>query len=177
MTPRTLLPLMAVFGAAGALVLGTLETDAAGAYWHARPSLETVGPAVLLASLLSLLVGSVGLVVARVRDRRTPAVDSPRAVVRSTAWTGWLLVGAGGAFGVVLAGELVGLMMIATEGGCGDATAWCGLGTALLAYGAGIAVTVLGAVGGALLGWSGRAAAGAGRTTPAAAPVGGYGPG
>lgn len=159
MTLRPVFVLMALSGAAGALVLGTLETDAASAYWHARPGLDSVGPAVVGASLLSLLVGTVGLVVGRVGDRRTPAVDSPHAVVARTAWAGWVLVGAAAAFAVVLAVELVGLVMIEAAGGCGGGSSWCGFGTAVLAFGAGIAMTVLAAVGGALLGWSRRAAA------------------
>lgn len=158
MTSRPVLVLLTVFGAAGAFVLGTLETDAANAYWHARPWLATAGPAALTTALLSLLVGTVGLVVARVQDRRTPAVDSPCAAVARTAWAGWVLVGAGAALAVVLAAGLVGLLVIEADGGCGDASSWCGFGTAILAYGAAVAVTVVGALGGALLGWSGRAA-------------------
>lgn len=151
---RLALVLMTVLGAAGALVLGTMETDAASAYWHARPGLETVGPAALGTSLLLLLAGTVGLVVARVRHRRTPAVDSPRRSVARTAWAGWVLVGAGAAFGVVLAAELLGLLLIEADGGCGDTSSWCGFGTAVLATAAGAAVAVLSSVGGALLGWS-----------------------
>lgn len=104
--------------------------------------------------MLSLLAGTVGLVVARVRHRRTPAVDSPRRSVARTAWAGWVLMSAGAAFGVVLAAELLGLLLIEADGGCGDASSWCGFGTAVLATAAGAAVAVLSSVGGALLGWS-----------------------
>ena len=151
---RLLLVLMVLLGAAGALVLGTIETDAASAYWHARPGLEEVGPVALATSLLSLLVGTVGLVVARVRHRRTPAVDSPRRAVVRAAWAGWVLVGAGAAFAVVLVAELVGLLLIHADGGCGGASSWCGFATAVLAAAAGVAGAVLSAVGAALLGWS-----------------------
>ena len=158
MTSRAVFVLMVLLGAAGALVLGTLETDVASAYWHARPGLETAGPAALAASLLALLGGTVGLVVGRVRVRRTPAVDSPGALVAGVAWTGWALVAASAAFGIVCAAEVAGLLVIQLEGGCGDASSWCGFGTALLAYGAGIASTVIAATGGALLWWSRRSA-------------------
>ena len=167
MSLRPVFVLLTLFGAAGALVLGTLETAAGDTYWQARPGLDGVGPTVIIASLVSLCAGTVGLVVDRVRDRRTPAVDSPRAALAGTAWAGWVLVGAGAAFAVVLAGALVGLSMIEV-GGCADDGSWCGFGTAILAYGAGVAVTVLAAAGGALLGWSGRAAAPAGVSAAAA---------
>ncbi len=178
MTLRAVFVLMVLLGAAGALVLGTLETDAASAYWHARPGLERTGPPALAASLLALLGGTVGLVVGRVRVRRTPAVDSPRALVARTAWTGWSLVAAAAAFGIVLVAEVAGLLMIEAEGGCGDASSWCGFGTAMLAYGAGVAVTVLAAAGGALLGWSRRSATATAGRLPAAAgrATGMYGP-
>jgi hypothetical protein len=156
------LVLMTVLGAAGALVLGTVETDAASAYWHARPGLEAVGTVALGTSSLSLLLGTVGLVVARVGRRRTPAVDSQRRAVARTAWAGWVLVGAAAAFAVVLAAELVGLLLIHADGGCGGASSWCGFGTAVLAAVAGVAMAVLAAVGGALLAWSRVAASAAG---------------
>jgi hypothetical protein len=139
--------------------------------------LESVGPPAVAASLLALLGGTVGLVVGRVRVRRTPAVDSPRALVARTAWTGWSLMAAAAAFAFVLAAQLAGLLVIEAEGGCGDASSWCGFGTAVLAYVAGVASTVLAAAGGALLWWSRRSAtAGAGRIPSAAGrPTGVYG--
>lgn len=160
MTLRSVSVLLALFGAAGALVLGTIETDAASTFWQAWPGLGSVGVAVVLLLLLSLLAGTVGLVVDRVRRRRTPAVDSPRPAVARTAWAGWVLVGAGAAFAVVLAGALVGAAMIELAGGCGGNGDWCGFGTAILAVAAGVAATALAAVGGAMLGWSARTAAG-----------------
>ena len=151
---RPVLVLMTLLGAAGALVLGTVETDAAAVFWHARPGLETIGPLALGTSSLSLLLGTVGLVLARVGRRRTPAVDSPHRAVARTAWVGWVLVGAGAASAVVLAAELLGLLLISADGGCGVASSWCGFGTFVLAAASGLAMAVSTAVGGALLAWS-----------------------
>ena len=169
MISRAVFVLMVLLGAAGALVLGTLETDTASAYWQARPGLEGLGPPAVAASLLALLGGTVGLVVGRVRGCRTPAVDSPSALVARTAWTGWTLVAAAAASAFVLAAELAGLLVIEAEGGCGDASSWCGFGTAVLAYVTGVASTILAATGSALLWWSRRSAtASAGGTSSAA---------
>ena len=171
MPPRLVLVLLVLLGAAGALVLGTVETDAASAFWHARPGLEETGPVALAMSLVSLLVGTVGLVLARVRRRRTPAVDSPRRAVAQAAWAGWGLLGAGAAFAVVLAAELLGLLLIQADDGCGGASSWCGFATAILAAAAALAAAVLASVGGALLGWSRAASLTSGRRAAPKEPV------
>lgn len=68
---------MALCGAAGALVLGTLETDAANTYWHARPGLDSVGPALVIALHLSLIAETVGLVVSRSATAGPPRSTAP----------------------------------------------------------------------------------------------------
>ena len=166
MTSRTAFALLTAVGTAGALVLGTLETSVASAFWHARPGLEPAGTALLVLTPVALLTGTVGLVVAQVRLRRTPALDSPQDGVRGAAWTGWVLLGVAAAFAVVCAAASSGALLIELDGGC---EGWCGLLTALAAAAAGVVASVLAAVGCALLWWSSRAAR---RTVAEVAPWG-----